>query len=121
LKKFNNDEYKENSQLTEKTINEIEILFELIFGKEDKRQGITAEPTTTLLVRLREAQQYVSSRQNGITQTEKTLIKQLKKDLKNVIVKVNNFFDEDWVKFKSSLETVNLSPFKKIETFELIE
>ena len=36
LKKFNNDEYKENSQLTEKTINEIEILFELIFGKEDK-------------------------------------------------------------------------------------
>ena len=44
-----------------------------------------------------------------------------KKDLKNVIVKVNNFFDEDWIKFKSSLETVNLSPFKKIETFELIE
>lgn len=121
LKKFNNDEYKENSQLTEKTINEIEILFELIFGKEDKRQGITAEPTSTLLVRLREAQQYVSSRQNGITQTEKTLIKQLKKDLKNVIVKVNNFFDEDWMKFKSSLETVNLSPFKKIETFELLE
>ena len=59
--------------------------------------------------------------QNGITQTEKTLIKQLKKDLKNVIVKVNNFFDEDWMKFKSSLETVNLSPFKKIETFELLE
>jgi hypothetical protein len=49
------------------------------------------------------------------------IISNEKKDLKNVIIKVNIFFDEDWVKFKSSLETVYLSPFKKIETFEIIE
>ena len=104
-----------------KTINEIDILFELIFGKEDKRQGITAEPSSNLLLKLSSAQQYVSSRQNGMTQTEKILIKQLKKDLNDIIIKVNNFFNQDWIKFKSSTEAVDLSPFKEIEFFEIKE
>ena len=121
LDKFNKEKFKENLELTKKAINEIDILFELIFGKEDKRQGITAEPSSNLLLRLSSTQQYVSSRQNGITQTEKILIKKLKKDLKDIIIKVNNFFKQDWIKFKSSTEAVDLSPFKEIEFFEIKE
>ena len=121
LDKFNKEKFKESLELTKKTINEIDILFELIFGKEDKRQGITAEPSSNLLLRFSRAQQYVSSRQNGMTQTEKILIKQLKKDLRDIIIKVNNFFNQDWIKFKSSTEAVDLSPFKEIEFFEIKE
>jgi len=120
LKEKDKDTYSYSIEQTESIIETIKDKFALFFGKVDERQGITSDPNVSVLERLGTASYYVSTRQNGLTSTEETLIKNAKNDLTNALEQVNSFFENDWKDYRSKIETIDLSPFKNIETI-LIE
>ena len=104
---------------TEEVSDKMDNLFELFFGKEDNRQGITSDPVVSVLERLGTASYYVGTRQNGLTNTEHTLIKNAKSALQNALQKVNAFFENDWSAYQSAVESIDLSPFKATEMINL--
>jgi hypothetical protein len=84
----------------------------------DKRQGITKSSDVSVMQRIGTANWYASSRPNGLTTTEKTLINQSKMRLEEVLVATNKFFALDWLNYQTELEKINLSPFKEIKIFK---
>ena len=119
LKEKDKDTYSNSIEQTESIIETIEDKFALFFGKVDERQGITSDPNVSVLERLGTASYYVSTRQNGLTSTEETLIKNAKNDLTNALEQVNSFFENDWKDYRSKIETIDLNPFKNIETIHI--
>ena len=114
-KKSNKDALKSCKKITKK----IETILALYFGKDDKRQGITSDPVVSVTERIRTALYYISTRQNGITNTERSLTAQAKTAIDSALKTTNSFFEEEWLKFQTEMEAKNLSPFKTIETFKL--
>lgn len=119
LKEKDKDTYSNSIEQTDSIIETIEDKFALFFGKVDERQGITSDPNVSVLERLGTASYYVSTRQNGLTSTEETLIKNVKNDLINALEQVNSFFKNDWKDYRSKIETIDLNPFKNIETIHI--
>ena len=115
LKELDPEMFKDEIKSSETITESIESLFALFFGKVDKRQGITSDPNVSILERLGVANYYVSTRQNGITSTEKTLIQNARRDLEKGLNKVNLFFESDWKEYESLVKSLDLSPFKVIE------
>ena len=89
----------------------------MFLGKVDRRQGITRNPEVTVSQRFFNARRYVGSRYGNITATERQLIKQYKDAMNEAVGKVNAFFDKDWKDYKTSVENINISPFKEIKKF----
>jgi hypothetical protein len=88
-------------------------------GKEDKRQGITRNPEITVMRRIGTASGYVSSRKNGISETEKKLIQFAEEELKMALDKTNTFFTKKWLPYRDEIEKQNVTPFKETKTFGL--
>ncbi|MBT7850534.1 MAG: hypothetical protein HN714_03295 [Formosa sp.] len=114
-KKLNKEALKKCKELTEK----IDSLLALYFGKEDKRQGITSDPEVSVTERVGIASYYTSTRQNGITNTERSLIKHAKTAIESALEATNTFFTEEWGAFRTDMEAKELSPFKPVETFKI--
>lgn len=114
-KELYKDALKNCKDITEK----IDTILALYFGKEDKRQGITSDPVVSVAERIGTALYYIRTRQNGITDTERSLIEQAKTAIDSALKTTNRFFEEEWVDFKTEMETIDLTPFKNIKTFEL--
>ena len=114
-KKLHKDAIKSCEEITKK----IDTILALYFGKEDKRQGITSDTVVSVTERIGTALYYIGTRQNGITDTEHSLVEHAKTAIDNALKTTNRFFEEDWVDFKTEMETKDLSPFKNIKTFEL--
>ena len=119
LKNKDRESFNEQIEQTETIIESIDQLFELFFGKEDKRQGITSDPNVSVLDRLGTASYYVRTRQHGVTATEKTLINHVREDLQKALKKVNTFFEKDWEVYKSEIQSIDLSPFKPTTVINL--
>ena len=114
-KKLNKDALKSCKEIKEK----IDTILALYFGTEDKRQGITSDPVVSVTERIGTALYYISTRQNGITDTERTLIAQAKTAIDSALKSINSFFEDEWGTFKSVMEAIDLSPFKSLKTFEI--
>jgi len=114
-KELYKDALKNCKDITEK----IDTILALYFGKEDKRQGITSDPVVSVAERIGTALYYIRTTQNGITDTERSLIEQAKTAIDSALKTTNRFFEEEWVDFKTEMETIDLTPFKNIKTFEL--
>jgi len=119
LKKKDKDTYSDTIKHTEDIVKTIEDIFVLFFGKVDERQGITSDPKVSVMERLGTASYYVSTRPNGLTSTEEILIKNAKNDLTNALEQVNSFFENEWKDYRSKIETIDITPFKAIETVHI--
>lgn len=119
LKKLDKDKYDAQIKTSKEIIKEIDTLLALFLGKEDKRQGIVRSPKPNISRRISLANSYVHSRQNGITSTERTLIDQAKNALKDGLDKTNTFFNDDWKSYRTNMEQLELSPFKKTKSFKI--
>ncbi|WOD42429.1 WD40/YVTN/BNR-like repeat-containing protein [Hwangdonia lutea] len=119
LKKLDKEKYEDDIKASKNIIKKIDELIALYLGKEDKRQGITRNSEVNINQRIRLANGYVRSRQNGLTSTENTLIEHAKNALKEGLDKTNTFFNNDWKAYKTSMENINLSPFKTTKSFKL--
>ncbi len=111
--------YKEQIKTSTNINEKIDTLIAFYLGKVDKRQGITRNPEVTVNQRLGTARWYVGSRFGEQTKTEKQLIDQLKKSLKEALEKTNTFFNTDWKEYQKSVENITISPFKKTEVFSI--
>ena len=119
LQDLDKEKFKEQIEASKNIIKEIDSVIALYLGKEDKRQGITRNPEPSVEQRLGTASYYVSSRQSGITETEKRLVRFAEDELKSALDKTNAFFSEKWKPYRESIEALDISPFKETETFSL--
>ncbi|NNK82491.1 MAG: hypothetical protein HKO92_05165, partial [Flavobacteriaceae bacterium] len=119
LSTLDKTKYKAEIKDSKDLVKSIDDLIGLYLGKVDKRQGITRNPEINISQRIRTASGYVYSRKNGITETEKTLVKHAKDAVKDVLNKTNAFFDDDWKAYQSKMESIKTSPFKDIKSFSL--
>ncbi len=119
LKTLDDKKYKSEINSSNDIIKKIDSLIAIYLGKEDKRQGITRNSDPTVMLRIGTASSYVKSRKNGITTTERTLMEHAKNELQSALDKTNMFFGKDWETYKSSIESLQASPFKLIKTFKL--
>ena len=117
LAKEDKKNYKDQIKASKEIITKIDKLIAVYIGSVDKRQGITRNPEVTVSRRYSSARRYVGSRFGHLTTTEKQLISQYKKALETAINKTNTFFETDWKKYKTTLETIRISPFKEIQKF----
>jgi photosystem II stability/assembly factor-like uncharacterized protein len=119
LQKLDKDKYKEQIKASSNVVKQIDSVVALFIGKEDKRQGITRNPEVTVMQRLNNASFYSGTRKNGITATERRLIEFAKDDLKTALEKTNSFFEEKWNPYRTTIEGLDLSPFKESKTFTI--
>ena len=114
-KKLNKEALKNCKKINKK----IDTILALYFGKDDKRQGITSDPVVSVTERIGTALYYTSTRQHGITDTERNLIEQAKTAIDSALKTTNSFFEDEWLTFQTEMEAKDLSPFKIIKTFKL--
>ncbi|MEX1381848.1 MAG: hypothetical protein AB1Z17_00485, partial [Lutibacter sp.] len=99
-------------------MKKIDGLLDDMFGKEDKRQGITATEFPSTISYLYKARRYVSSLLQNPGQTEINLVKNADEKVSAVIFKINEFYKTDWLNYKNSVENLKLSPFEEIKELE---
>ncbi|MEL6812030.1 MAG: hypothetical protein AAFP76_11895 [Bacteroidota bacterium] len=117
LKKEDKDKFKDEIKASKAVVKKIDSIVAFYIGKEDKRQGITRNPEVNVMQRMFTAQRYVNSRPNGMTATERQLIKQAKDALNEALQSTNAFFNKEWPEYKAKMEEVPLTVFKEIKTF----
>ena len=119
LKELDKKKYKDQIKASGTIVKQIDSVMALYIGKEDKRQGITRNPEVTVMQRIGNASGYVQSRPNGLTITERDLIKYAEEDLEKAIQKTNLFFTDKWKAYQDDIEKLQVSPFKEIKTFTI--
>ena len=119
LSKLDKKKYKDEIKSSKEIIKEIDKVIAIYLGKEDKRQGITSDPDVTVNERIGSASSYAGSRPNGLTSTERTLIKHAKDALKIALDKTNIFFNISWKSYQTNMEKLDTSPFKEVKSFSL--
>ena len=119
LAKLDKKKYKDQIKASKDIIKKIDTVIAIYLGKVDKRQGITRNPEVNVNQRIRNASFYAGSRPNGLTTTEKTLIKHAKDAVKEALDKTNTFFNEVWKPYQTKMEDLNTTPFKEIKAFKL--
>ncbi len=119
LKKLDKKKFKEQIKQSKEISKKIDSIVALYIGKEDKRQGITRNPEINVMQRIDWASWYSGSRQNGLTSTEKTLIKHAKDELQKALQKTNVFFAEEWPSYRKVIEASKISSFKETKEFNL--
>lgn len=118
MKADDDKKYKDELEATKEVNKKIDELIALYIGKEDKRQGITRNPEINVMQRLRSARWYSGSRPNGLTDTERTLIKHAQNELNDALKETNTFFVTEWADYQSKMKDVQISPFKETTTFK---
>jgi len=99
------DEIKE----LDKALTELQDLY---VGKQDERQGITAEAAPSVADRLRLHYSYLRSRPDGPTQTEIQLWQHAQEAAAEAQQKVNVFYDTTWKAFTQKISEVTIPYFK---------
>ncbi|TXN35304.1 hypothetical protein FVB32_12010 [Flagellimonas hymeniacidonis] len=119
MKALDKEKYKDQIKESTNIVKQIDSIVALYLGKEDKRQGITRNPEINVMQRLNTADFYTQTRKSGVTETEKNLVKFAEDELKSALEKTNSFFDEKWKPYRDAVEGLDLSPFKKTQTFSI--
>lgn len=120
LNEENKDYHKKSLKECDDIIEKIDTILALYFGKDDKRQGIVRNtPEISVIERYRNANYYISTRQNGMTRTEHILLEQAKEALSKALKLTNEFFESEWINYKLIIEDIDFTDFKAIETFEI--
>jgi photosystem II stability/assembly factor-like uncharacterized protein len=118
LKEHKDGKYKNALKQSDSIIKNIDKLVDMMIGKEDKRQGITRNPTPTSVTLLFTARGYVNSLLQEPGKTEQQLVENGFKEVDNAIEKINTFFINEWPAYQKNIETLNLSLFKDVETLK---
>ena len=118
-KRINQQESKEKYadvlKMNSDILKQINNLLDDMLGKEDNRQGITATEFPSTISYLFNARRYVNDLLQKPGKTETTLIKNADEKVSAVISKINDFYKNEWVNYRNTLEKLELSPFKPIE------
>ena len=96
----------------EKSLTELQDLY---VGKQDDRQGITADAAPSVADRLRQHYGYLVSRPDGPTQTEIQLWQQAQQAAQEAEQKVEAFYKSTWSTFTQKISEISVPYFKSPE------
>uniref|UniRef100_UPI00356832E9 hypothetical protein n=1 Tax=Lutibacter sp. TaxID=1925666 RepID=UPI00356832E9 len=96
-------------------ITKIDSLLDDLLGKEDERQGITDTEFPSTISYLYTARGYVNALQQLPRITETTLINNADAKVREVILKINDFYKTDWLVYRNSVENIQLNKFEEID------
>lgn len=113
------EELKQLQEESKAVKDSVNTLLEYVLGKEDERQGITAESDSSVVAHLERPEYYISSGFGGPGATERQLMKKAREAANEAILKINRFFETRWPKYVETIESAELSPFKEVETVEV--
>jgi len=111
--------YKDQIKTSKAIVKKIDSVIAFYLGKEDDRQGIVRSTKPNVMQRIGQARYYSGSRPNGMTATEQRLTQQAKNALADALKATNAFFKTEWPEYKTEMERIELSPFKKTEVFKV--
>jgi hypothetical protein len=120
IKDNKTDKIKELSNLTKSVQDSIKVINELIFGKENEKQGIPERQTNTVSAKLFEASRYIQSRLTGPTATELRLLKEVDALVQQVLEKINHFYYAVWPDYRKKVENTDLIIFKDYEPLKFM-
>jgi photosystem II stability/assembly factor-like uncharacterized protein len=106
---------KDTLSVHSEILKKIEGLLDVMLGKEDKRQGITATEFPNTISYLYSATSYIDELLQKPGKTELTLVKNADQKLSKIIAEINTFYKTDWLKYRDTMEKTELSPFKELE------
>jgi len=119
LKEQDKEKYKTEIEASKAIVKQIDSIITIYIGKEDKRQGLTRSTDPNVVSRIQNASYYAQTRQSGLTETEKRLIRLAEADLKKALDKTNTFFNEKWKAYRETIEKAQASLFKEIKSFSM--
>jgi hypothetical protein len=111
MKDAKRNDVKELTDKTKAVKDSINTLFDLMLGKEDKRQGIT-EGLRTPISYISNARNYISSSRQQLTTTDDRVFKHAREKINGVITRVNHFYNTYWKEYRTAMEKVSLPYFK---------
>ncbi|WP_455168826.1 WD40/YVTN/BNR-like repeat-containing protein, partial [Aegicerativicinus sediminis] len=111
--------YESQIKASKEIVKGIDSLVAIYLGKEDDRQGIIRSPEMNVGQRIGVARGYVSSRQTGLTETEKRLMNQANTAVEDAIKTTNNFFNNQWKAYTEEMDKVEIERFKPYETIKM--
>lgn len=120
IKDNKSDKIRELSNLTKSVQDSIKVINELIFGKENEKQGIAERQTSTVSARLFEANRYIQSRLTGPTVTELKLLKEVDTLVQQVLEKLNHFYNTIWPDYRKKVENTDIIIFKDYEPLKFM-
>ena len=119
LERLKKDLKLDETQNNQELINEIKKLNEsltelqdLFVGKQDKRQGITADGSPSVADRWRQHYSYLRSRPDGPTVTERQLWENTRAAADTAINQVSEFYSATWIQFTQKVSEVLVPYFK---------
>lgn len=112
MKEAKRKDLKEAMDKTKAMKDSIDVLFDFILGKVDKRQGIVRSPDPTPVSYIQTAQGYIGRSQDPISETDKRVYQHAVDKMDGVTKRVNTFYDVQWKAYREMMEKVSLSPFK---------
>ena len=116
--------FEEQIKFSQSTIDTLNIMLDVIFGKKDERQGITrstrgtASIQPTIISLHRNARRYVENAIHAPGKTELALIRVFENEMSEFLDMVNEYFQTEWMEYRKRIENSDISPFKDYQTIK---
>lgn len=111
MKDSKRTDLKDQLDKTKAVKDSINVLFDAILDKEDKRQGLTRDAEGPV-VDIQNAEGYVDGNISPVSETDRRVYQKAETNVMKVIAKVNAFYDGQWKEYRALMEPVVLNPFK---------
>ncbi len=115
MKDASRDDLKDAVDKTKAIKDSIDSVVDYILGKEDKRQGITATEFPAPVSYINTALFYTGTSRDPLSERDNRVHKHAEDKTKEILDKVNKFYQEQWSSYRTMMESVSLSPFKDYE------
>lgn len=112
LKQKDEKGYADQIKKSESVRDSLNALIDLYVGKEDKRQGITADQTEHVSAHYGNTYFYISNAMHAPGKTEQDLLNKFLKVRDSANEKVDQYLQNEWPKYRQDVEALDLSPFK---------
>ncbi len=119
VKDSKDKELKELGEETKAVQDSLNVIWEYIMGKEEKKQGISDFSQATVVMRLFGASRYISSRPSGPTATEEILMEQVDVEVGKALDMTNSFYQDTWPAYREKVEKTDFKWFKDYEPIEI--
>ncbi len=112
-------ELKDLSKTTKAVQDSLNVVWEYIMGKEEKKQGISDFNKPTVAMKLFLASRYIQSRPSGPTSTEERLMEQADMAISKALDMTNAFYQDTWPEYREKVENTDFKWFKDYEPIEI--
>lgn len=112
MKEAKRDDLKEALDKTKAIKDSIDKVVDYILGPEDKRQGITSNEFPEPVSYINTAMFYANTSRDPLSDRDNVVFKQAEDKTKDMLERVNAFYNTQWPAYRTLMEKINVSPFK---------